>query len=100
MTLMLVNINTYTIVIPIVVTIAIAVTLLYVVSKDLKNIMSITVAQRISEYTTLRCPVCGYVKVREFKPGDYVGKVDEEKCPNDGSSLIIVGIGKEASVNQ
>jgi len=35
------------------------------------------------------------LRFREFKVGDYVGKVDDEKCPNDGSSLVIIGIGKE-----
>ncbi|ABW02573.1 hypothetical protein [Caldivirga maquilingensis] len=97
---MLVNIDLYTVVIPVIIAIAVAVTLFYVVSKDLRNIMSTTVTQRISEYATLRCPTCGYVKVREFRPGDYVGKVEEDKCPNDGSNLVIVGISKEASINQ
>ncbi|WP_291764773.1 hypothetical protein [Caldivirga sp. UBA161] len=97
---MLINIDLYTVVIPILVTIAIAVTLFYVTSKDLRNIMASTVSRRISEYTTLKCPTCGYVKVREFRPGDYVGKVEEEKCPNDGSNLVIMGISKEASINQ
>ncbi|MGC8570667.1 MAG: hypothetical protein ACP5L1_05000 [Caldivirga sp.] len=97
---MLVNIDLYTMIIPILVTVALAVALFYVVARDLRNITSAVVARRMSEYTTLRCPTCGYIKVREFRPGDYVGKVEEEKCPNDGSNLMIVGIGKETLSNQ
>lgn len=92
---MMINIDIYTSIIPVVLTVAVVAVLFYVVSRDLKS-MTTASGRVITEYVTLRCPSCGYVKVREFRIGDYVGKVDEEeKCPNDGSGLVIIGIGKE-----
>jgi hypothetical protein len=92
---MLISIDLYTTLIPTVITALTAVVLFYIVSRELRNTLAVSSVKRISEYVTLRCPTCGYVKVREFKVGDYVGKVDDEKCPRDGSNLVIMGIGKE-----
>lgn len=93
---MVINIGLYTTLIPVLITIAVALALFYAVSRNLRNIATAPSPLRITEYVTLRCPTCGYSKVREFRVGDYVGMVDAgEKCPNDGSNLVIVGIGKE-----
>lgn len=92
---MLISVDLYTTLIPVIVTVLTVAVLFYAVSRDLRNVLAVSGVRRISEYVTLRCPTCGYFKVREFKVGDYVGKVDDEKCPRDGSNLVIMGIGKE-----
>ncbi len=45
--------------------------------------------------TILECPICRYSLVREFKQGDYVGKLCDEYCPRDNNRLIITSIIKE-----
>lgn len=45
--------------------------------------------------TVLRCPKCGYKKIREFREGDYVGKIVDEKCPKCNVSLVIDAIYEE-----
>lgn len=96
MTCMMVNIEVYSIAIPIVSTAAFVAVLLLVVLSGLKGIKAQAGVKRISEYVTLRCPICGYTTTREFRFGDYVGKVsNEDKCPNDGTSMVVISIGKE-----
>jgi len=46
--------------------------------------------------TLLRCPSCGYTKTREFREGDFVGKVTEEKCPKCGENMVIDAIYEES----
>lgn len=46
--------------------------------------------------TVLRCPRCGYKKTREFKEGDYVGKIVDEKCPKCDARLVIDAIYEES----
>jgi len=52
--------------------------------------------------TVLRCPRCGYTKTRDFREGDYVGKVVDEVCPKCGISLVVDAIYEESitSLNQ
>ncbi|WP_069806704.1 hypothetical protein [Vulcanisaeta thermophila] len=40
----------------------------------------------------LKCPKCGYSTTIPFRVGDYVGKVVNETCPNDGSRLVVYAI--------
>ncbi|WP_243676369.1 hypothetical protein [Vulcanisaeta distributa] len=40
----------------------------------------------------LMCPRCGYSKTLPYRLGDYVGKVVDETCPNDGEKLIVHAI--------
>ncbi len=42
--------------------------------------------------TELLCVICGEKILREFKEGDYVGKVSEDVCPKCQSSPSIVAI--------
>jgi hypothetical protein len=49
------------------------------------------------ELVTLRCGVCGYSSTREFVLGDYVGRVVDDKCPRDGSRLVVYSIFVERS---
>ncbi len=42
--------------------------------------------------TELHCPKCGRKMLRPFKEGDYVGKVAQDKCPQCGTSMVIVSI--------
>jgi len=42
-------------------------------------------------YTLLKCQECSYEAEREFKEGDYVGKI-EGKCPKCGGPLVIYAI--------
>ena len=74
-------------------TAALIAVLLYATFKGISQISGWWVREQYREYTVLRCPKCGYTKVREFRVGDYVGKVDDEKCPNDGSNLVVSSIG-------
>ena len=39
--------------------------------------------------TELICLGCGLKEIRDFKEGDYVGKVTDEKCRRCGNSLKI-----------
>ncbi|MGC8596645.1 MAG: hypothetical protein ACP5NY_01870 [Thermocladium sp.] len=50
---------------------------------------------QLIEFAVLKCPQCGFEKKRAFNIGDYVGKIDAEKCPHDGSQLVISAIAKE-----
>ena len=52
--------------------------------------------------TVLRCPRCGYTKTRDFREGDYVGKVVDEVCPKCGINLVVDAIYEEGitSLNQ
>ncbi|WP_243679124.1 hypothetical protein [Vulcanisaeta distributa] len=40
----------------------------------------------------LTCPRCGYSKTIPYRLGDYVGKVVDETCPNDGERLVVHAI--------
>jgi len=42
-------------------------------------------------YTLLKCTNCDYSTEREFKEGDYVGKV-EGKCPKCNGDMVIYAI--------
>ncbi|MGC8606537.1 MAG: hypothetical protein ACP5GZ_11135 [Vulcanisaeta sp.] len=44
------------------------------------------------EVEVLMCPRCGYSKTISYRLGDYVGKVVDDKCPNDGERLIVHAI--------
>lgn len=46
--------------------------------------------------TVLRCPRCGYTKTRDFREGDYVGKVVDEVCPKCGVNLVVDAIYEES----
>lgn len=46
--------------------------------------------------TVLRCSKCGYTRTRDFKEGDYVGKVVDEVCPKCGINLVIDAIYEES----
>ncbi|BEP17043.1 hypothetical protein PYJP_03950 [Pyrofollis japonicus] len=45
--------------------------------------------------TVLKCPQCGYVKKREFREGDFIGKIVDEKCPHCGVNLVVDAIYAE-----
>ncbi|KUO82566.1 hypothetical protein B7L70_03225 [Vulcanisaeta sp. EB80] len=44
------------------------------------------------EVEVLMCPRCGFTKTIPFRLGDYVGKVTNEACPNDGERLVVHAI--------
>ena len=44
------------------------------------------------EVEVLMCPRCGYSKTIPYRLGDYVGKVVDETCPNDGEKLVVHAI--------
>lgn len=46
--------------------------------------------------TILSCPKCGYTKIRDFREGDYVGRVVNERCPRCGVNLVIDAIYEES----
>ncbi|GGP21570.1 hypothetical protein GCM10007981_13920 [Thermocladium modestius] len=52
---------------------------------------------QLTEFVILKCPQCGFEKKRQFELGDYVGKVDQERCPHDNSQLVVSSIAKETS---
>lgn len=44
-------------------------------------------------YTVIACLDCDYSETREFVPGDYVGKIlENKKCPKCDSLMYIKGI--------
>ncbi len=45
-------------------------------------------------FTVLKCSVCEHTEKREFKKGDYVGKIIGE-CPKCGSTMYIHAIFSE-----
>ncbi|MEZ0290510.1 MAG: hypothetical protein ABWJ42_05410 [Sulfolobales archaeon] len=49
--------------------------------------------QKPKVYTEISCVKNDYSESREFVPGDYVGKIlEDRKCPKCGSPLYIKGI--------
>lgn len=40
----------------------------------------------------LRCPSCGYTVRRPFREGDYVGRVDQARCPRCGERMVVDAI--------
>ena len=46
----------------------------------------------VREVSVLKCQLCGNTFTRQFRQGDYVGKVEDERCPNDNGQLIIYSI--------
>lgn len=51
-----------------------------------------TQSQPMGDLEALRCPRCGYTTTMPFRVGDYVGKVVDETCPNDGERLVVYAI--------
>ena len=39
--------------------------------------------------TELRCEKCGFKVVRDYKEGDYISKVDDQKCSKCGNNLMV-----------
>lgn len=53
------------------------------------------------DFEVLMCPRCGYSKTIPYRVGgDYVGKVVDETCPNDGEKLIVHAIYSSRPVEQ
>ncbi len=44
--------------------------------------------------TRLECLNCGYIVEREYRRGDYIGKV-EGQCPKCGSPLVVTAVYEE-----
>ena len=52
------------------------------------------------EVEILICPRCGYSKTIPYRIGDYIGKVVDETCPNDGEKLVVHAIYSSRSAEQ
>lgn len=78
---------------------------LYIVSAALVSIAIIaymsyaslqkTVKERKRIVTVLKCSKCGRTYRREFREGDYVGRVVDEKCRSCGGDLVVDAIYEE-----
>lgn len=55
--------------------------------------------ERYVTRTIVKCLKCGYEEKRDFKEGDFVGKI-EGNCPKDDGTLVIRLIYSEKVVEQ
>jgi hypothetical protein len=91
-------VTSYSVAVSITVFAALVILLYYLVfNKSLMAKITGSTPQRpqLIEFVVLKCPQCGFEKRRAFAIGDYIGKIDAEKCPHDGSQLMISAIAKE-----
>ena len=93
---MLEFLSTYIEVIPLII-LLVALTTTFILLRRTYRKISMIVTQSIigGVITVLKCPICNFTMTREFRLGDYIGKVVDEKCPNDNNNLVIVSISRK-----